>query len=119
VLNVHAPTEDEMHCMKDTFYEEPEYVSDTFPKYHMKISLDFNDKLGREDIFEPIIRNESLHEISSDNGVRVVNFATLKTLTVKSKMFPQRNIHKFNWMSPHWKTHKQTDHILIHTFKHT
>jgi hypothetical protein len=33
-------------------------------------------------------------KISNDNGVRVVNFATSKNLTVKSTMFPHRNIHK-------------------------
>jgi hypothetical protein len=50
-----------------------------FPKYHKKILLgDFNAKVGREDIFKPAIDNESLHEISNDNGVRVVNFATSK-----------------------------------------
>jgi hypothetical protein len=32
-------------------------------------------KVGREHIFKPTIGNESLHEISNDNGIRVVNFA--------------------------------------------
>jgi hypothetical protein len=55
----------------------------------MKILIeDFNAKIGREDIFKPMIGNESLHEISNDNGIRVVNFATTKNLTVKSTMFP-------------------------------
>jgi hypothetical protein len=67
----------------------------------MKILLgDFNAKVSREDIFKPTIGNESLHAISNDNGVRVVNLATSKNLTVKSTMFPQRNIHKFTWTSP-------------------
>jgi hypothetical protein len=80
----------------------------------MKILLgDFNAKVSREGIFKPIIGNESLHEITNDNGVRVVNFPTLKNLTVKSIMFPHRNIHKFTWISPDGKTHNQTDHILI------
>jgi hypothetical protein len=35
---------------------------------------DFNAKVGREDIFKPAIEN--LLEVSNDNGVRVVNFAT-------------------------------------------
>jgi hypothetical protein len=34
---------------------------------------DLNAKVGREDIFEPTIGNESLYEIRNDNGVRVVN----------------------------------------------
>jgi hypothetical protein len=50
----------------------------------MKILLgDFNAKLGREDILKPAIGNECLHEISNDNGVRVVKFATSKNLVVK------------------------------------
>jgi hypothetical protein len=77
---VHAPTEDKDDDMKDSFYEEVEQVFDQFPRYHMKILLgDFNAKVGREDIFKLIIDNKSLHEVSNDNGVRVVNFATSKT----------------------------------------
>jgi hypothetical protein len=61
----------------------------------MKILLrDFNVNVSREDTFKPTVANESLHEISDDNGVRVANFATPKNLTIKSIMFPQRNIHK-------------------------
>jgi exonuclease III len=88
VLNVHAPTEDKIDDVKDSFYDELERVFDTFPKYHMKILLgDFNAKVGREDIFKPTTGNKSLHEISNDNGVRIVNFATSKYLIVKSTVF--------------------------------
>jgi hypothetical protein len=51
---------------------------------------DFNAKVGREDIFKPTIWSESLHEISNDNGVRVVNFATAKNLIVRGTMFAHR-----------------------------
>jgi exonuclease III len=58
VLNIHAPTEDNTDDVKDSFYEELERVFDKFPKYHMKILLgDFNAKVGREDIFKPIVGN--------------------------------------------------------------
>jgi hypothetical protein len=47
----------------------------------VKILLgNFISKVGREDIFNPAIGNKSLHEISNDNGVRIVNFATSKVL---------------------------------------
>jgi hypothetical protein len=55
--------------VKDSFYEELERVFDTFPKYHMKILLDLNAKVGREDIFKPTIGYESLPEISNDNEI--------------------------------------------------
>jgi hypothetical protein len=74
---------------------------------------DLNAIVGREDIFKLTIGNESLHEISNDNGVRVVNFAITKNLIVKSTMFPHRNIHKYTWTSPNGNTHNQIDHILI------
>jgi hypothetical protein len=74
---------------------------------------DFNAKVGSKDTFEPTNWNESLQEISNDNGVRVVNFATSKNLIVKSTMFSHQNIHKFTWASPDGKMHKQTDHILM------
>jgi hypothetical protein len=89
ILKVHVATEDNIDDTKDRFHEKLKHVFNKFPKYHMKILLgDFNAKIGMEDIFKPTIGNESLHEISNDNGVRVVNFATPKNLTVKGTMFP-------------------------------
>jgi hypothetical protein len=120
VLNVHAPTEDKIDYVKGSFYEELERIFDKLPKYHTKILLrDFSTKIGREDIFKPTIGNESLHEISNDNGVRIVNFATSKNLIVKSIMFPHHNIHKYTWTSPDGKTHNQIDHLLIDRRKHS
>jgi hypothetical protein len=49
----------------------------------MNILLDFNVKVGREDIFKSKPGNESLHKISNDNGVRVVNSAASKNVTVQ------------------------------------
>jgi hypothetical protein len=86
----------------------------------MKILLgDFNAKVGRENIFKPTTRNESLHEISNDNGVRIVNSATSKNLVVKSTMFPHRNIHKYRWTSPDGNTHNKIDHVLIDKGRHS
>jgi hypothetical protein len=92
---VHTPCEDKGDDVKDSFYEEVGRVFDQFPRYDMKILLgNFNVKVGRESIFKPTIGNESLHEISNDNGVRVVNFAISKNLVVKSTMVPHRKIYK-------------------------
>jgi endonuclease/exonuclease/phosphatase family metal-dependent hydrolase len=86
----------------------------------MKILLgDFNAKVGREDIFKPIIGNESVHEASNDNGVRVVTFATSKSLIVKSTTFPHRDIRKRTWTSFDDVTHNQIDHVLIDKRRHS
>jgi hypothetical protein len=116
---VHAPCEDTSDD-KDSFYEELGRVFDQFPRYDMKILLgDFNEKVGREDILKPTIGNGSSHEISNDNGVRVVNFATSKNLVVQSTMFPHRSIHKYTCTSPDGKRHNQNDHILIDRRRHS
>jgi hypothetical protein len=84
----------------------------------MKILLgDVNVKVGREDIFKPTIGNKS--DISNDNGIRVINFATSKNLKVKSTMFPYRSIYKYTWTSPDGKTHNQIDHILVDMRRHS
>jgi hypothetical protein len=112
VINVHAPCEDKSDDIKDSFYEELGRVFDQFPTYDMKILLGyFNAKVGREDIFKPTIGNESSHEISNDNGVRVVNFATSKNLVVKITMFPHRSIHKYTWTSPDGDTQPERSHL--------
>jgi hypothetical protein len=73
ILNVHAPTEDKIDDVQDSFYEELERIFNKFPKYHTKILIgDFNAKIGTEDIFKPTV------EIGNDNGVRVVNITTSK-----------------------------------------
>jgi len=114
VVNVYAPSEEKRDESKDSFCEELEQVFDHFPKYHMKILVgDFNAKVERENIFKPTTGQESLHQNSNDNGVRIVNFATSKNLVAKTTMFPHRNIHKYTWTSPDGKTHNHIDHILI------
>jgi hypothetical protein len=112
VLNVYASTEDKTDDVKDSFYAELERVFDKFPKYHMKILLgDFYAKVGREDIFKPTIAKIS--KFCKDKGVRLVNFATSRNISVKNMMFPHRNIHKYTRTSPDGKTHNQIDHILV------
>jgi len=54
----------------------------------MKILLgDFDAKLEREHIFKQTVGDESLHQDSDDNGVRLVNFTTSNNLVVKSTIF--------------------------------
>jgi hypothetical protein len=108
VLNVHAPDEEKSNDSKDSFDEELEQVFDHIPKCNMKILLgDFNAKLG----IKLTIVNYSLHQDSNDNGVRIVNFTTSKSL-IKSMMFLHQNIHKCTWTSPDGKNHDQIDHIV-------
>jgi hypothetical protein len=82
----------------------------------MKMLADFNAKVSREDIFKATAGNESLHEISNDNGVRVINFVTSKNLIIKSAMFARRSIYKLTCKSPDGKTHNKIYNILIYSY---
>jgi hypothetical protein len=110
VLNVRAPCEDK----GDSFCEQLGRVFDQSPMYDMKILLgDFIVKVGRENIFKLTNGNESLHEISNDNGVRVVNFSMSKNLVVKGTMFSHHKIHKYTSTSPEGNAHIQIEYVLI------
>jgi hypothetical protein len=65
----------------------------------MKILLgDIKAKIGMEEIFKMKTGNESLHNISNNIGVMLLNYATSKAHSQKY-FFQDCNIHKFNWMS--------------------
>jgi hypothetical protein len=58
----------------------------------MKVQFgDFNAKLEGEDIFEPTIGNESLHQDSNGNDVRIVNVVISKHLVLKERCFRTKN----------------------------
>lgn len=80
----------------------------------IKIILgDLNAKIGRETAHQTVIRKESLHKKSNDNGERVIDFSTSKNMIVISTCFPRKDIHKHTWRSPDGKTCNQIDYVLI------
>ena len=86
----------------------------------MKIlSGDFSAKVENKNVFKPTIGNESLHQDSSENGARIVNFATLKPPVVKSTMFLHEKFHKYTWTAPNGEIHNHTEHILINRTWHS
>jgi hypothetical protein len=54
------------------------------------VSADFNAKVEGKNIFKLTLENESIHQVSNDNDVKIINFATSNNLAVKSMMFPQQ-----------------------------
>jgi hypothetical protein len=60
---------------------------------------DFIANVGKEDIFKLTIGKEILHDISKDNGVRVVNFTSTKVARLKAKC-SRILTHKYSWTSP-------------------
>ncbi|XP_045458539.1 craniofacial development protein 2-like [Melitaea cinxia] len=114
ILNAYALTELAEDEFKDSFYEHLEAVYDQLPNYDIKIVLgDFNAKIGREEIFVPTIGRHSKHDQSNDNGLRLISFATAKSMVIKSTMFLHKDIYKGTWRSPDGHTVNQIDHVAI------
>jgi hypothetical protein len=120
ILNMHAPVEDKSNDLKNSFFEEVDCVFDQFLKYHVKILLgDLSTSVGNKGIFKTTVGNESLHDISNDTGIRVVNFATSENQIVMSTVFLHHNIYKYTWCSCDEKTHNQVDHVLMRKRRHS
>lgn len=114
LINAHAPTEDAEDHVKEKFYDTLEKIYDLAPRHDIKIVLgDFNAKIGKEVTFRPTIGKESLHEETNNNGLRLIDFASGKCMTISSTKFPHKNIHKATWISPDGYTRNQIDHVLI------
>lgn len=110
----HAPTEEKDDATKEEFYERLDEVFERCPRHDVKVVLgDFNAKVGKEGIFGPAVGNHSLHESTSDNGMRLIDFAVARNMVVSSTRFKHRSIHKATWLSPDQKTRNQIDHVLI------
>lgn len=54
-----------------------------------------------------------LHKESTDNGQRLVDFASSSNIIISSTCFLHHNIHKRKWVSPDRQTFNQINHILI------
>jgi hypothetical protein len=53
-------------------------VGSTSSPHTKFFSVSRSAKVGIEDVFKPAIGNESLHEISNDDEIRVANFVSSK-----------------------------------------
>ena len=73
----------------------------------------FNAKIGVENEFKPVTGGYSLHNVTSENGIRLIDFGIEHDLVIGSTMFPHKNIHKMIWWSPDNTTFNQIDHALI------
>jgi len=114
LINVHAPTNEKMEDIKEEFYNLLEQNINQTANSDIKIILrDFNAKVGKEDVYKPTNGNESLHNETNNNGIKMIQFAVSKVFNVRSTTFPQKNIHKETWYSTDGRTANQIDHFLI------
>jgi len=71
--NVHAPTKEKTEEVKEEFCNLLEQNINQIANSDVKIILgDFNVKFGKEDIYKPTIGNESLHNETNNNGIKII-----------------------------------------------
>jgi hypothetical protein len=74
---------------------------------------DFNAKLSKEQLYKDIIGRHSLHEVTNNNGLRLLQYATINDFKVLSTWFPRKDIYKGTWKIPGTNDTNQIDHILV------
>jgi exonuclease III len=83
IINVHVPTEDKEEEEKEAFYEKLERAYDKLPANDIRIIVgDMNAKISKQNILRYHAGMYSLHENTSENGSRLVNFAVSKSMFI-------------------------------------
>lgn len=114
IISCHAPTEVTDEIYIEGFYEALEKTcKNVSPNDMLLITGDFNAKIGREDVIRKVAGYYSLHDVTSDNGFRMCDFAAANKLWIKSVSFPHKNIHKGTWKKPGSDIVNQIDHVLV------
>jgi len=79
LINVHVPTNEKTEETKEESYNLLEQTISQIASSDIHIVLgDFNAKVGKENVYKPTIGNESLHNETNDNGMKMIQFALSK-----------------------------------------
>ena len=89
-------------------------MCDKTPRNDALILLgDFNAKIGKEHSNKRVAGRHTLHDITSENGEKLVQLAIAHNLEISSTKFQHRRIHKGTWKAPGQDICNQIDHVLI------
>ncbi|XP_058817605.1 uncharacterized protein LOC131680905 [Topomyia yanbarensis] len=96
---------------KDGFYAQLEREYDRCPSHDVKIIIgDLNAQVGHEEEFRPTIEKFRAHQLTNENGLRLIDFAASKAIR---STFSQHSLpYHYTWRSPQ-QTESQIDHVLI------
>jgi len=63
--------------------------------------------------YKPTTGNESLHNETNNNGIKMIQFAISNGFNVRRSTFPYKDIHKETWYTVDGRIVNQIDHVLI------
>jgi exonuclease III len=82
LICINAPTEEEEDTEKNSFYDKLDHVYQKAPTHDIKIIMgDMNVKVGK-DMRAHNVGRYSLHEVSNDNGTRLIDFAISRNMVI-------------------------------------
>jgi hypothetical protein len=100
--------------VKEEFYNLLQQNVSQIANSDIKIILgDFNAKVGKENVYKRTVGNESLHNETNNNGIKLIQFVISKGLNVRSTVFPHRDIQKEAWYSADGGTANLIYRVLI------
>jgi len=116
-ISAYAPTEDENKQNAEDverFYNKLSDVCDKTPRNNALILLeDFNAKIGKEHSNKRVAGRHTLHDITSENGEKLVQLAIAHNLEISNTKFQHRRTHKGTCKAPRHGICNQIDHVLI------
>ncbi|KAJ4451970.1 hypothetical protein ANN_03454 [Periplaneta americana] len=93
IINFHAPTEEKDEQEKENFYQSLTEIFNKCPKHIKMVIGDANAQVGKEEIYREVVGRNGLHDITNDNGERLISFAAAHDLVIGSTQFKHKNIH--------------------------
>ena len=108
---VYAPTENSDPLEKDTFYEDLEEIMMRMNNLVFVIG-DFNAHIGTQ--LSGIVVPNLLATSNSDDGERLITFASTHNMNITNTMFAHKRIHQGTWYPPNTKAEpSMKDYILV------
>jgi hypothetical protein len=85
-------------------------------KQQIMLLREFNAKIGKERSNKRVAGRHTLHDITSENGEKIVQLAIAHNMEISSTKFQHRRINKGTWKAPGQDICNQRHYVLIYNY---
>lgn len=97
LINAYAPTNETEDDVKHEFYVVLSRAYCNCPNHDIKvINGDMNAKVEPVEVLRPTRGRWSLHEVTDENSLRLVDFAAAKDMVIKGTYFKHKRIYQIS-----------------------